>query len=1507
MNGKVTYRQQYTRCGKERCRKCKEGTGHGPYWYAYWSENGRTISKYIGSRSPTEMEESQVFPVPTKKDAKAQRSRGLSSLVSEGREGRPVSFLLSNTHALREERTLSDMPQQKKTSTKVSAEASPVQEGEPLRGSKESSIKSTYVNENAGPQPVLRIYLLGQFSVERKEGETWQIIANRTWQRRRARALLGCLLSQAGRRMGREQAMEALWPDLDIDTASNRLNGAVHELRQILEPHIARPAASTMLRLERDILILADASTIWVDAEVFENLLNRANATTDPVLLEQYLEQAALLYDGDYLLEELYSQWAISRREALRRGWMGLLLELARLRAARSAFTSAIEPLERLLKADPTHETAVRRLMVLLTQMDRRGEAIRAYQRLADILKSEYESEPLAETVQLYKELRRGQGQIQPVEQPTVASPTGPLPKTSSSRQSPPGPTKELSLSRPVESSEAIAISSVSPRLGRQNQSPLIGRENELETLRQVLLAIDSISPQAAAEARKKIGAPERGSKLVHFAMLMGETGIGKTRLAEELSHEAQARGWVVAWTRSYEQEGTIPYRPWTDILRTLLRDMPLEQITAMLEEKSSATETTSALNHATTVQAKLARLNALLPELTTHPALSLPQNRPVTPEQERLYLWEAVLSLLNALSQSTPLLLVLDDLHWTDDSSLELLAYLARHQPNERILWIGTCRDVELAPSASLRVLLNDLRREQVLVTLALRPLTAAQIARLIAHLPRAVVQSIQSQAGGNPLFAEELARFSEIVPSEDGQGASGGHNHHLKSVSLPETVAAVLERRLSILSGECQALLSKAAVLGGSFELRILLRMTGETGPGEDTALDLLEAALRSGLLSEEVSGVRIVYHFWHPLIVSHLYERLSAARRAQLHHRAADALIELYAGNETEVAAAIAHHLSKYGQEKERLIYYAEIAANQARALSAYPEAIHHYRLALEAFRAQSQGSALQQQDAMHLAGLLECLAECYTAQGNYPEARQQYIQVLALHNAHEMKPNAFASVEEWQAWLQEETQVQALIWREIGNSWRHVGDYHQAHECAEKGRQVLLAANIATGAAWASLQRLDGDNYWSLGNFEASKQCIQEGLEIYQEIMRRPATYEQRSMIPNAHVPSTLMTRSRRVLLGDPLELGWLHESLGVIALSTGQITEALTHLHTALAIFEEHDLVRGMSQVSSNIGAATSTRSEYETAKVYFMRALDFAERIGNVAHKALVTGNLGDVAARMGQLSNAQTWLTESLALAEQVFNREQSSWSLVTLASVQQDLGDMRGALENIRKALIASHHMKNCVRLGYALVTLADWRATRALYYRNLEIGYPEKLPAMPPVSQALLRSALATVTRVLNLEETDSETRSIGQVVLPHISYLLGDFAAARQQALEALKEAQRTGIAYLCGRAQRLLGEIQAAMGLEQEADCAFEEALQICQRYGLRLDYGRALHRYGLCLWQRASHTARQQGLDYLREAREIFATCQASLDLQWIERILATRPLPPIQSSIEKE
>src|SRR5205085_1285036 len=127
-----------------------------------------------------------------------------------------------------------------------------------------------------------------------------------------------------------------------------------------------------------------------------------------PKEVERLLEEANAVYKGNYLLEELYSEWAAPRRDALQRAWVGLLLKLTNLRVEQGAYSGALETLDRLRIADPTNETALQRLMILLTQLDRRGEALQVYRQHVSMLQRDYESEPLPETIELYKTLRQG-------------------------------------------------------------------------------------------------------------------------------------------------------------------------------------------------------------------------------------------------------------------------------------------------------------------------------------------------------------------------------------------------------------------------------------------------------------------------------------------------------------------------------------------------------------------------------------------------------------------------------------------------------------------------------------------------------------------------------------------------------------------------------------------------------------------------------------------------------------------------------------------------------------------------------------------------------------------------------------------------------------------------------------------------------------------------------------------------------------------------------------------
>ena len=886
MNGsnKITYHQQISYCGKPRCRRCREGVGHGPYWYAYQTVNGRTTRTYIGKHL----------------SAEAQAT-------------------MNGMHPVQ------DLP-----------------------------VPASSEHEQ------IRIYTLGQFRLERRTGNEWQTVTDAVWQQQRVRILLSCLVSTTGRKLGREQLTAILWPDiLDSDTASNRLDRAVHGLRQVFDPARGKLATSPYLLTEREMLVLADQQHIWIDADAFEHFITLAHATDDPTEKERLLEEASTLYGGDFLPEERKAEVTLSRRESLSRSLTGLLIELAELRIQREALTGAIDPLNQLLSLDPANEAAVQILMRVLAQLGRRGEALRAYKRLATVLQQEYRIVPLPATRSLYEAVRAI---------PTRSRDTSPS-TAQSVKQTRTGDTQSdeeqgvLKRTRtgdgetqPLYGSASAHPMSPAPQIGRTHQSPLVGRTQELRDLQTLLNTTEQAAKFKLPGQRKHATSLALDTQRTPQCMLlMGEVGIGKTRLAEEIGREARARGWLVAWSRVYAQESGIPYRLWVEVLRKALTN-------GMVQRQEIAKR-----------PLVYQPLNVLLPELQTLlPQVEFPTQ--MLAEQEQLRLWEAARELLSNVAEGTPLLIVLDDLQWSDDSSCELLAYLARRIYGHPIIIIGTCRDNELPTNHALRPLLTDLQRERAVETVSLEPLSdqhigtlVTQIAQPALQLAEPTIERIQNRAAGNPFFAEELTRGISIQSD---------------TIPLPESITAVLDLRLNRLSKACQSLLRKAAVLGGSFEFPLIQAMEATNASSEadeDTILDLLEEALHSEMLTEEGVGTRITYLFWHPLLVSHLYEGLSAARRASLHRRAADILRTTYQRREEEGAAIITHHLLLGGGDPQHIIHYAELAGDHAYSLSAYPEAEKHYRIAVEHIDSTT-GKNADTEEQLRLAYLLERLGEC-----------------------------------------------------------------------------------------------------------------------------------------------------------------------------------------------------------------------------------------------------------------------------------------------------------------------------------------------------------------------------------------------------------------------------------------------------------------------------------------------------------------------------------------------
>jgi DNA-binding SARP family transcriptional activator len=404
--------------------------------------------------------------------------------------------------------------------------------------------------------------------------------------------------------------------------------------------------------------------------------------------------------------------------------------------------------------------------------------------------------------------------------------------------------------------------------------------------------------------------------------LISGEPGIGKSRLADEVIREARARGARVLTGRCWEAGGAPAYWPWVQSLRAYVRESDREVLRGQLG--AGAVELAQILPE----------LRELLP--------GLPEPTSIDSEGARFRLFDATAEFLRNASAHRPIVLVLDDLHAADGPSLVLLQFLARELGSAHLLVVGACRDVDPVPGEPLTAMLVDVAREPVSYRLSLSGLSAREVLEYVERTAPTIASpelstALHEETEGNPLFVGETVRLLSlegIRPDPDGN----------LRLDIPHSVREVIGRRFTHLSEGCNRILVLASVLGREFALDALARMGGLS---VDELLDQLDEALTARVVSD-VPGEPGRLRFSHVLIRDTLYERLTAARRVQLHALAAGVLEDVYGdsleGHQEETpenVLALARHWSEAGAPTRAIAYYRR-GAELALRVFAYYEA-------------------------------------------------------------------------------------------------------------------------------------------------------------------------------------------------------------------------------------------------------------------------------------------------------------------------------------------------------------------------------------------------------------------------------------------------------------------------------------------------------------------------------------------------------------------------------------
>jgi tetratricopeptide (TPR) repeat protein len=433
-------------------------------------------------------------------------------------------------------------------------------------------------------------------------------------------------------------------------------------------------------------------------------------------------------------------------------------------------------------------------------------------------------------------------------------------------------------------------------RTAAQAARPLFGRAAELARLEREL---DSERPEGRT-----------------LALLAGEPGIGKTRLAAEFARIAHARGANVLWGSCHDG-GFVPYEPFAEIVRQYLVQFDAGERAELLERTG-------------------ADVLELVPSLTRRAARS-PERLDANAQRYRLF--DAVSALLIDAARQRPLVVVLEDLHWADPSTLNLLLHLHRVDEGPPMAVLGTYRDAEVVAGQHLARTLAELRRVTRVLTNRVTGLDEQHTAQLVGALSGAAVpldvgRRIHARSDGNPFFVSEIVRWSQDV--RDGGAVS-------------DDVNDLLTRRIGHLSADAVELLHTAAVIGRDFDRAALEEVCPYDG---ERMLDLIEEAMRARVI-EEAPGDVLRYSFCHALIREALYGDLSRTRRARVHRAIADVFTARSAEIGPGGSAELAHHLHAAIEDREgaaRAMQASIRAGDHAMSKRAYEDAVRHYDRAL-----------------------------------------------------------------------------------------------------------------------------------------------------------------------------------------------------------------------------------------------------------------------------------------------------------------------------------------------------------------------------------------------------------------------------------------------------------------------------------------------------------------------------------------------------------------------------
>ena len=863
------------------------------------------------------------------------------------------------------------------------------------------------------------------------------------------------------------------------------------------------------------------------------------------------------------------------------------------------------------------------------------------------------------------------------------------------------------------------------------------------------------------------------------LVMLAGESGIGKTRTAQELAIHAQTQGAQVLWGRCYDSEGAPPYWPWVQLLHEYILGVDLTRLQSELGPGSED------------IAEIIPELRDLLTGLGHPPTLE--------PQRARFRLFESIAKFLCNAAQSQPLMLVLDDLHWADQPSLMMLQYLVRRIAQSRILLLGCYRDMNLSRQHPLSETLAQLSREPVFLRETLRGLDLEDTARFIQSATDGppshdLVEAIYSHTEGNPFFTSEVIR---LLSDRGELGLSRTGN--IGSIRIPEGVREVIGQRLNRLSESCNRVLTMASVIGREFEFRLLRVLDPEKS--EEALLETVDEAAAARLI-EELPGSIDRYRFSHALVQQTLSEELTTSRRVRLHARVALALEDLYGDEADAHAAELAQHFAEAEAHlgPDKMVRFSLAAGNRALAAYAFEEALVHFDRALEARDGQPMDDELA--DLLFGKGLaMSVTLERYQV--------HEAVETLSLSFDHYVKVNNVT-----QAVAVANTFLPALASHRTGMV-----------ELLSRALTVVAPGSLEAGRLLALYGRLKGHQD---GDYESAQKAFDEALEIAER--EGDAGLEMQILAAGSYVDffhlhhQGCIEKTSRVLelgrqVDDPAAqvlalFGSVHSHVAV-----GNLAEGSRHAAACLEAGERFRDRYWLAGALLRSVAINMWHGNWILARELSDRSLELSDRdprvLGTRVMLESCVGETEQAGVFMQRLIETRR-LTS--AIEEAGAGNAYTACSIAAaarMANVHTGLRDPKEAADTLLSSEIATPLFRKAANVGLALISVIEKNSEAAR--RQYDTLLPHKGTFVTQVG--------TTIDRALGL-----------------LCHTMGDFNLASTHFDDALAFCQKAGyrpeLAWTChDYAETLLQ--RNGQGDQDLASALMEEALDISTELGMR--------------------------------------------------------------------